>query len=115
MTVNNTILLKKITAFFLCVLLCSITVIQVSHSHTSGTALAGKIHIDKNGSPGYGESTAVTKCFICYYQLTKDADANHSSINITSPVEFNIAAAVSYKFTSQSTYVVFETRGPPSI
>ncbi len=92
-------------------LLFAVTIVQVSHIHSSGLGLTGK-----NKAAGFSacdKPASGNSCFICDYQLTKDADNDHATYLISSPAALQITAATSYTFTSQSIYPVFETRGPP--
>jgi hypothetical protein len=105
--------LKQITAFFFMLVLFAVTIIQVSHIHSSGLTLLGK-----NKGPGFSaceKLTLASSCFICDYQLTKDADNYYEAYLINHTYTLHITAAASYTFTLQSIYPVFETRGPPSI
>jgi len=114
-TVKNKIWFKKALAAFLLLALFTVTVIQVSHSHAPGFVLAGqkKVSITKDGPAGYYKSSSESKCFICEYQLTKDADDSHFSLNIHCNTAFNSVALITYSFTSSDVYSVFKTRGPP--
>lgn len=91
-------------------ILFAIAIVQVSHFHSSGS-------FGKNKTAGYAacdKPSSNGSCFICDYQLTKDADNSYAIYPINRPAAMHITAAASYIFTSQSIYPVFETRGPPS-
>jgi hypothetical protein len=110
------IFLKKLTAGFLMMLLTAVTVIQVLHSH-SYTTTSGNLQkksVKKTNLPGYNKSTIESRCFICEYQLSKDADANYAILNIAPSHQYQITAKANYSFTFQAIYSFFETRGPPS-
>jgi len=115
-TAKHTIWFKKITAVFLLLVLFAVTVIQVSHSHASPSPLnkQEKSFAKKSGLPGYYKTISESKCFICEYQLTKDADAAHAIVHVFSPVQYHTTTDTHYSFTFQHTYAYFETRGPPS-
>jgi hypothetical protein len=105
--------LKQITAFFFMLVLFAVTTIQVSHIHPSGLTLLGT-----NKAIEFSACEKLTlagSCFICDYQLTKDADNRYATYLINRTSVLHITAAASYTFTLQSIYPVFETRGPPSI
>ncbi len=94
-------------------ILFALILIQVSHIHLSGLALT-----DKKKAAGFSAHTKLASgnsCFICDYQLAKDADNSHATYLINRPAALHITAATSYTFTSQLISPVFETRGPPSI
>ena len=98
-------------------LLFAVSVVQLSHTHSSIVASSGK---NKKAakfieSSSCDTSSLSSSCFICDYQLAKDTDASHAEFKINKPVEFNIAAIVTYSFVLQGISTVFETRGPPSI
>ena len=116
MSNKHTIQLKKIKASFLLLVLFAVTVIQVSHSHT-GTAgnRQEKVFIQKTGLPAYATSTAESKCFICEYQLAKDADASFFVAAIISSVTFQIKNAAYYTFELQHYHPFSVTRGPPAV
>jgi hypothetical protein len=114
LAIKNTIWLKKIAASFLLLLLFATTAVKILHFHSSNTVSARKAQLEKTSFSHYAESVADTKCFICDYELTKDADASHSISYIIYLAEFNSAITKSYAFTLQSINAVFETRGPPS-
>jgi hypothetical protein len=110
---KNKIWVKQITAAFFMLALLAVTIVQVSHSHASGLALPGK-----NKAPGFSTCDNIStnnSCFICDYQLTKEADNSHATNLINRSAALHITAAAGYTFTAQSIYPVFETRGPPSI
>ncbi|MEI9957030.1 MAG: hypothetical protein WDM90_12185 [Ferruginibacter sp.] len=107
---------RKISAAFLLLNLIAITAIQVLHTHPSGSIVSQKkTGIEKNAVAGFYKAPADSKCFICDYQLTKDADANYAVFNINVPIVFNDVALITYNFTAQDIQAVFETRGPPAI
>jgi len=113
---KSKILFGKISAAFLLLNLLAITAIQVLHTHPSASIITHKkIGIEKNGVAGFYKASADTKCFICDYQLTKDADACYAVFNINVPIAFNDVAAIICQFTAQDKQAVFETRGPPVI
>jgi hypothetical protein len=111
----DTIWFKKIAASFLLLLLFAVTALKVFHSHSYSAVSSKKIQIEKSGFLNYSEPVSDTKCFICDYQLTKDADASHSISYIIYPAEFNSAITKLYAFTLQSINAAFQTRGPPSV
>ncbi|WP_460558637.1 hypothetical protein [Ferruginibacter profundus] len=117
MRVKKVILFKKLTAVLLLLLLAAVTIIQVSHSHASKPSLTQQENIlaKKSGLPGYFHSTAESKCFICEYQLAKDADVFAAAIHFIAPFQYHYTANTDYSFTFQNSYSYFETRGPPSV
>ncbi len=114
MAVKHTILFKKIAASFLLLMLFAVTAIKVLHFHSSGIVSAKNVQPGENSFSDYTKSVADTKCFICDYKLTKDADENFALFYIIHPVEFNNPSTKPCVFIIQSTNAVFETRGPPS-
>ncbi len=112
---KRTILYKQVTAVLLLLVLFSVTVIQLSHSHTAvSAATQKKIVVKKSGLPGYYTTAAESRCFICEYQLTKDADINHAVFNIHSPFQYPVSIAELYSFIYPGICSFIETRGPPS-
>ena len=117
MNFKRTILYKQLTAVFLLLILFSVTVIQLSHSHpaVSSAATQKKLIVKKSGLPGYYTAAAESRCFICEYQLTKDADINHAVFNIQPPFQYPVSIAELYSFIFPGICSFIETRGPPSI
>ena len=115
MTGKQTILLKKITASFLLLVLFAVTVIQVSHSHTPAKAITRheKSLLKRSILPDYKSAAAESKCFICEYQLTRDADASYFVAVVNAPTQYYITNEANYSFVSQKINSCFETRGPP--
>ena len=111
---KRTIWYKQVTAVLLLLILSSVTVTQLSHSHTSA-ATQKKVVVKKTDLPGFYTSGAENKCFICEYQLTKDADINHAVFNIDTPFHYPVSSAVLYSFTYPGICSFIETRGPPSV
>lgn len=114
-TLKRTILYKQVTAVLLLLILSLVTVIQLSHSHTSVTATQKKTAVKKSSLPGYYTAAAESRCFICEYQLTRDADINHAVFNIDTPVQYSVATAPLYSFTYSGICSFIDTRGPPAI
>jgi hypothetical protein len=114
--IRTTIWFNRIAAGFLLLILAFVTDIQVLHSHPSKNLFSThtKLLIKKSGLPECNTPGAESRCFICDYQLTKDADAHYSSYHLATPLQFYNIVAVSYHFTSLKTAASFETRGPPS-
>lgn len=92
--------------------LFAVSFFQLSHSHSSVLVAAGK-----NKAPGFycDNHTSNSTCFICDYQLIKDADNSYATYNIINIAGLYTPATVNYTFILQSIYPVFETRGPPCI
>jgi hypothetical protein len=112
---KRTIWYKQVTAVLLLLILSSVTAIQFSHSHTSAAATQKKIVVKKSGLPGYYTAAAESRCFICEYQLTRDADINHAVFNIDTPLQYQVFTEALYSFTYPGICSFIETRGPPSI
>ncbi len=112
---KRTIWYKQVTAVLLLLVLFSVTAIQLSHSHTSAAATQKKVVVKKTALPGYYTASAESRCFICEYQLTKDADINHTAFNIDSPFDYPVSIAALYSFTYPGISSSIETRGPPAI
>jgi hypothetical protein len=112
---NNKIWIKKIAASFLLLLLFSITAIQLSHSHAYNTTAQEqkKDFVKKDAGGIYYKALSESKCFICEYQLTKDADISHSLSPLNYPAVFNNSLPVSYFIILSTAHSVFENRGPP--
>jgi len=115
-TAKHTIQFKKITAIFLLLVLFAVTLIQVTHTHATPSTLnkQEKGFAKKSRLPVYYRTISESKCFICEYQLTKDADATNAVVHVVSPVQYHTTTDAHYSFTFQHTYAYFETRGPPS-
>ena len=117
MTGKQTIWFKKITAVFLLLVLFAVTVIQVSHSHAPAQALIKqeKSLLKKSILPEYKKAAAEGKCFICEYQLTRDADARYfiSTGNIF--FQYYPVATPVYSFAPQRINSFLESRGPPAV
>jgi hypothetical protein len=116
-TGKQTILFKKITATFLLLVLFAVTVIQVSHSHVSSNAITRheKAFLKKSILPEYKSAAAESKCFICEYQLTRDADASYFVAAVNASIQYYLSNAATYSFVSQKINSCFETRGPPAL
>jgi hypothetical protein len=112
---KRTIWYKQVTAVLLLLILSSVTAIQFSHSHTSAAATQKKIVVKKSGLPGYYTAAAESRCFICEYQLTRDADINHAVFNTDIPFQYSVSIAALYSFTFPGICSFIETRGPPSV
>jgi len=112
---KRTIWYKQVTAVLLLLILFSVTAIQLSHSHTSAAAIQKKVVTKKTALPGYYTASAESRCFICEYQLTKDADINHAVFNIDTPFDYPVSSAALYSFTYPGICSFIETRGPPAI
>jgi len=111
------ILFKQATAVFLLLMLCLVTVVQVLHSHTS-IVTNNKQHeivAKKVGVPAYNKSITESKCFVCEYQLAKDAEVTFDFVNSIAPCSYSDNIAFTYYFTATTTYSFFETRGPPTL
>jgi type II secretory pathway component PulL len=116
-TGKQTIWFKKITAVFLLLVLFAVTVIQVSHSHNPAQAFnkQEKSLLKKSILPEYKKLATESKCFICEYQLTRDADASYFTSTIKAPVQYYLIAKPVYAFSLQRSISFFESRGPPVI
>jgi hypothetical protein len=112
---KNKIWPSKIAAVFLLLLLFSITAIQLSHSHAYNTTAQQqkKDFIKKDAAGIYYKSLPESKCFICEYQLTRDADISYSQSPLNYPALFNNSIPVSYFIILSTAHSVFENRGPP--
>lgn len=95
--------------------LFAVAITQVSHTHSFGLAVALKNKADKKTKHLSADVTNVSasNCFICDYQLTKDADASYFLPQVISSTEFYSCSFFSYPFTSTGIPSFFETRGPP--
>ncbi|WP_462221356.1 hypothetical protein [Ferruginibacter sp.] len=115
MMVKNKIWIRKIAAGFLLLLLFSISAIQLSHSHAYNTTAQQqkKGFVKKDAAGFYYKSLPESKCFICEYQLTKDADINHSLSTLNYPVLFNNSIPLYYFTILSAAHSFFENRGPP--
>jgi hypothetical protein len=109
---KKNIWLKQITAAFFLLAIIAVTTIQVSHIHLPGLPSAGKQ--TKPGLSACDNLSSGSNCFICDYQLTKNADNHFTEFAIDTPALLHNTAIVSYTFTLQSALPVFETRGPPA-
>ena len=117
MTGKQTIWLKKLTAAFLLWVLLAITVIQVSHSHSSVQGLKQQDNslLKRSILPEYKKAGLENKCFICEYQVTRDADASYFISTISAKVQHHLISEPIYSFVSQRLNSFVETRGPPAI
>jgi hypothetical protein len=113
--VKNKIWMKKIAASFLLLLLFSITLVQLSHSHDYNAVIQEqkKDFVKKDAAGIYYTSLSESKCFVCEYQLTKDAAISHSISLLNYPALFNNSIPVSNFTISSAAHQVFENRGPP--
>lgn len=107
--------MRKIAAVFLLLLLFSITAIQLSHSHAYNTTTQQqkKDFVKKDAAGIYYKSLSESKCFICEYQLAKDAYISHSQSPLNYTELFNNSIPLSYFIILSAVYSVFENRGPP--
>ena len=97
--------------------LFAVTTVQLCHYHPQKKLLAAQKEncTKKAGFADVHQAFADNRCFICEYQLTKDADDSHATFNIYCPIEFNSFVAVAYTYACTSVYTAFETRGPPTV
>ena len=114
---RKNIFFKQLIAAFLLSVLSVVTIIQVSHSHSSISSRYSeeKSVVKKTTLPGYSTATVESKCFICEYQLAKDINTNFFIVVIEPPVHSVIITEADYSFIFQRTSSFVETRGPPSI
>ena len=116
MTGKQTIWYKKITAVFLLLVLLAITVIQVSHCHSPVQGLKQRDNslLKRSILPEYKKAGLENKCFICEYQVTRDADASYFISPISAKVQYHLTTETIYSFVSQRINSFVETRGPPA-
>jgi hypothetical protein len=115
--IKRAIWFNRIAAGFLLLILALVTDIQVLHSHVSKNLFAApsqSLH-KKSGLPECNTPGTDSRCFICDYQLTKDADAHYASFTLAAPVQYHSISTVNYFFTPLKSTASFETRGPPSM
>ena len=115
---KKVIVFKQATAFAMLLVLLLVNTIQLFHTHTAKQILAvqQKAAEKKITTAGhYVTTTTDTKCFICDYQLTKDADHFFSSFHFSLPEKFTVKEIQAYCFIHSGEYVFFETRGPPAV
>ena len=114
---KKTIFFKQLVAAFLLSVLSVVTIIQVSHSHSSISSNHGqqKNCIKRSALPGYSTATVESKCFICEYQLAKDIDAHFFVVAIDPLTYPFVITAANYSFSFQRIASLVETRGPPNI
>jgi len=114
---KKAIWLKQLSAVFLLLVLAAVSIVQVSHSHSTvqQSTLKAKYALHKNDVANYHQQTAENKCFICEYQLAKDVDASHFSFSVTAAFQHPVQAVPHYLFVVTETYTFFETRGPPQL
>lgn len=114
MKVNSTY--RKIAAalLLLCMLLTS--VVQLLHSHPAKQTAAVQIKKISNqpGKKQYSLPGPDNRCFLCEYQLTKDADIDHSVFYFTAVAKLPVTAPVQYEYNPAAFNSCFETRGPPA-
>jgi hypothetical protein len=115
--IRRAIWFNRIAAGFLLLILALVTDIQVLHSHVSNNLFAAPSEslTKKSGLPECNTPGTDSRCFICEYQLTKDADAHYASFTLTVPVQYHSIVTVHYIFTPLTSTNSFETRGPPSM
>jgi hypothetical protein len=113
---KNKIWGKKITAAFFMLVLFAVTTTQVLHRHTSNLKFTGKSNAGKQTKQiaAHHTNVSASACFICDYQLTKDADASYFLPQQISNTSFYSFSYFSYSFTPIRISTFFETRGPPS-
>ncbi len=109
-----TALYKKAAAALLLVVLLLITFVQLTHSHVTKPSFAEQLKKAVTINETVAIQSNDANCFICDYQLTKDADNFFGCAT---------AAAVNNFLSADDTYIIpallqdlthFETRGPPS-
>lgn len=112
---KNKIWIKKIAAGFLLLLLVSITLVQQSHSHANSAVSQQqkKDLLKKEGAVIHYKSFSESKCFICEYQLARDADVNRPISPLKYSALFIDTLPVTYFIVLSGTHSVFENRGPP--
>lgn len=118
MKAKKVIVIKQTTAFVMLLVLLLVNTIQLFHTHTAKQILAVQQKAAEkkiSSAEDYFTTTTDTKCFICDYQLTKDADHFFSSFNCNAPVQFDVKEIQAYCFIHSGEYVFFETRGPPAV
>jgi len=113
---KKAILYKRITSAVLLMVLFAVSGIQVFHSHTSRLAYKQKtIPPVKKGITDCNKSSSDRNCFICDYNLTKDADFDIALPSSVLLLLFPDTQVFSLPFSTQYSGTVFETRGPPAI
>jgi hypothetical protein len=109
-----TVLYKKAAAALLLLVLLLTTFVQVTHSHVTKSSFAERLKKAVTINETVAIQSNDANCFICDYQLAKDADnffacATAVAINnFLSADDAYIIAALLQDLTH------FETRGPPS-
>lgn len=114
MTANS--MYRKIAAALLLLCMLLTTVVQLSHSHPGKQAAAiqlKKIPVHK-GIENCSVPGTDTKCFLCEYQLAKDADIDHSIFHFAAVCKAPVTAPALYEYITAVFNTCFETRGPPA-
>ncbi|MGC4100120.1 hypothetical protein [Ferruginibacter sp.] len=102
------------SAISLLLLMLCVHIVQVTHTHTykTGSTPVKTANADQHNKEYHAAKTD-TRCFICEYQLVRDADSFASSFNIEVPLSFISTTPAITASVVQDTYSCFETRGPP--
>lgn len=107
-------LYKKMAAALLLLVMLLTTFVQVTHSHNSKTAVTAAIKKNAGINTACAAAGTDVNCFLCDYQLAKDADLS-VTINSLSAPEFkrNKPAVFNHSFITNFTPAA-GNRGPPA-
>ena len=109
-----TALYKKAAAALLLVVLLLTTFVQLTHSHVTKSGFAAQL----KKAVTLNEITAAqgndSNCFICDYQLTKDADSFFGAVYIINGNSLLTTNDTCINPEPLDVLTHFETRGPPS-
>jgi hypothetical protein len=108
-------LYKKITAGLLLLVMLLTTFVQVTHSHNSKAAITTPLKKATEITAQCAAASADVNCFLCDYELAKDADFS-LSVNTIKIAEYksSYAAVFNNSFITNFTPAA-GNRGPPSV
>ncbi len=108
-------LYKKISAAILLLCLLCTTVVQLTHTHAGVKTVSAKIIKADTNKTHYTLSSADAKCFLCEYQLAKDADLTISFLKSNKVYKTPVKETVYTEKVFSLFDTVTESRGPPAI
>ncbi|MBS1510198.1 MAG: hypothetical protein JST86_05110 [Bacteroidetes bacterium] len=114
MKLCSSIWFRKNAAGLLLLLLTAITAIQVFHSHP-GSNKQQALTLKKSGTNHLYHYNGESKCFICDYQLTRDADAVTSFYTPQQVIAFSNYSPAFICPVAEGIPAFAESRGPPAL
>lgn len=108
-------LYKKITAALLLLVMLLTQFVQVTHSHNSKAAIAAPLKKATEIAAQCAAAAADVNCFLCDYQLAKDADFSLLVTTIKAAEYKSSYAAVFNNSITTNFTPAAGNRGPPSV